>query len=152
MRQVLAGAAMTAVLFGGAGFAYSSTRSGGVTPAQFAALKSRVAKLEKTDKALVGYVGGCLLDWKGITQYGDGQNFGYVYDNNNNPADGQFLASALDFTTAGDQTSDYVPATTDAGCTGAATRFGLHAARATTARVALRGAFVRRNLSPYDLK
>jgi hypothetical protein len=69
-------------------FAYSDTRSGGVTPAQFAALKNRVAKLEKSNAALIGYVGGCLLDWKAVTQYGDGANFGYVYDDNNNPADG----------------------------------------------------------------
>jgi hypothetical protein len=57
---------------------------------------TRVAKLEKANAALVGYVGGCLLNWKGITQYGNGSTYGYIYDNNNNnPADGQFLATAL---------------------------------------------------------
>lgn len=153
MRRVLAGAAVAAVVFAGAGFAYSSTRTGGVTPAQFAALKSRVAKLEKSNAVLLGFVAHCLLKWEGITEYGDGHNFGYVYDNNNNPSDGQFLASALDFTrVGGGAVMDYVPVTTDTGCIGPAARARLHLSRVTSATSRDGNRVARRDLGAYGPK
>jgi hypothetical protein len=116
IKSALMGAAAALLLVAALGFA------SGVTPGQFAALSKRVTKLERSNRDLVGYVGGCLLDWQAITEYGDGENYGYVYDDDNNPSNGQMLVSALDFTDTGDQASGYVPLTTHTGCIGSAAR------------------------------
>ncbi len=111
---------MAAVLFSMAGFAYSSTRTSArpsaVTPAQFRALRTRVAKLEKTTGALVTYTAGCLFKWQGFARFGQPPTSGYLYDNDNNPANGQFLTSALDITDAGVTPQAYFVSTQDTSC------------------------------------
>ncbi len=120
MKNVLAGFAMAAVLFSMAGFAYSSTktsaRPAAVTPAQLRAVTARVAKLEKITGALATYTAGCLFKWQGVARFGQPPNNGYVYDNDNNAANGQFLASALDTTDAGVTPQAYFVSTQNTAC------------------------------------
>ena len=121
MWRMLAGAALAALVFVTAGFAHSErtssvTSSAAVTPAQFNALKARVAKLEKATGALANYTVNCLFRYVGVARYGTPPNGGYVYDTDNNPANGQSLTTALDITDTGDTPSVYVPATTNTGC------------------------------------
>src|SRR5438477_7150256 len=128
MKQAFAGAVLAAVVFTAAGFAYSTTRPNAVTPGQFNALKKRVAKLEKDNAAVVGYIGTCLLKWEPVTQYGNDSTraYGYLYS-----ADGSsvFLGGALDFTIPGTPVSVYLPGTTNASCATSAAFTGVHFAR-----------------------
>jgi hypothetical protein len=118
MKKVLVGAAIATMVFAGAGFAYSA-RPSAVTPGQYKTLVKRVAALEKSNRALVTYVGGCLLGWRSVTQYGGPPSFGYVFDNDSDPNNGQLLASALDFTASGSASSGYIPVTADTSCVAA---------------------------------
>lgn len=118
MKQALAGALVAALIFTVAGFAYTAQGKQSVTPAQFAALTKRVKKLETANKALVTYVGGCLLGWKAVTSYD-----GYLYQ----ASSGQIETSALDYTESGDQPDGYMNITTNQGCTTSSARFpGAH--------------------------
>ena len=119
--KFLAGAAIAAVLFAAAGFAYSARptkvqTAAAVTPKQFNALKARVAKLEKTTGALATYTVNCLFKYVGIARFGIPPSQGYVYSSDSNPATGELVASALDVTDAGETPSAYVPATTNTAC------------------------------------
>jgi hypothetical protein len=120
VKNALAGFAVAAMLFSMAGFAYSGTRTSGrpssVTPAQLRALTARVAKLEKTTGALAAYTAGCLLKWQGVARFGQPPASGYLYDTDNNPANGQFLASAIDITDAGETPQAYFVVTQDTSC------------------------------------
>ena len=125
MGRILAGAALgasfAALVFVAAGFAHSArttsaTSRAAVTPAQFNALKTRVAKLEKATGALTSYTVNCLFKYVGVARYGTPPNGGYVYDTDNNPANGQALTTALDVTDTGETPSFYVPATTNTQC------------------------------------
>jgi len=79
-------------------------------------LKARVTKLEKATGALVSYTVNCLFKYVGVARYGTPPNGGYVYDTDNNAANGQGLTTALDVTDTGETPSFYVPATTNTGC------------------------------------
>ena len=119
--KFLAGAAIAALLFAAAGFAYSARPTkvqtvAAVTPGQFNALKARVAKLEKTTGALATYTVNCLFKYVGVTRFGIPPNSGYVYSSDSNPATGEFVTSALDVTDPGQTPSVYVPATTNSAC------------------------------------
>jgi hypothetical protein len=103
MRQALTGALVAATMLTAAGFAYNSQQRGAITPQQFNALKSRVTKLEGSNRALLGYTANCLLHWQGISAYGQPPNNGYVYDADNNPSNGQLLTTALDYTLSSSQ-------------------------------------------------
>jgi hypothetical protein len=97
MKTIVA-VAVTALICTASGFATGVA----VTPGQFSALKNRVAKLEKTDKAELGFIGTCLNRWSGVARY-----TGYVAADQ---ATGQaFITSALDITDAGDTPQAWVP-------------------------------------------
>ena len=110
MKYLIAASAVVVAL-GVAAFAEAGQQA--VTPGQFAALSKRVAKLEKDDKALVGYVGSCFSDWAPFSRYGGLPTEGYAYVYSNNTAG---LESALDITSEGDKAHFYTPAS-DADCT-----------------------------------
>jgi hypothetical protein len=94
-----------AVLLGAGTFASAGQQA--VTPGQFAALKKRVASLEKSNKVVLAYVGACFNKWAPITDYGAVDGEGYVYTF----ADGTSrLESAVDVTNTGDQPNFFVPA------------------------------------------
>jgi len=119
--KFLAGAAIAAILFAAAGFAYSARPTkvqtvAAVSPKQFNALKARVTKLEKTTGALAAYTVTCLFKYVGVGRYGIPPNSGYVYSSDSNPATGEFVTSALDVTDPGQTPAVYVPATTDTNC------------------------------------
>ena len=119
--KFLAGAAVAAILFAAAGFAYSARPTkvqtvAAVSPKQFNALKARVAKLEKTTGALATYTVNCLFKYVGVTRFGIPPNSGYVYSSDSNAATGEFVTSALDVTDPGQTPSVYMPATTNTAC------------------------------------
>jgi hypothetical protein len=94
-----------------------------------------VKKLETATGALATYTVSCLSKWAGVARFGQPPNSVYVYDTDNNPTNGQFLASALDVTDAGETPTAYFTATTDRNClpSGAALSRTLHILRAPTA-------------------
>jgi hypothetical protein len=156
VKNALAGFAMATMLFGMAGFAYSSTRSpartSAVTPAQFRVLRTRVAKLEKTTGALATYTVGCLFKWTGVARFGVPPSSGYVYDTDNNPANGQFLASALDMTDVGETPQAYFVTTQDTNClpSGLALKRSLRSfQRRAVVSKGLGGAIARAAATPY---
>jgi hypothetical protein len=119
--KFLAGAAIAALVFAAAGFAYSARptqahTATAVTPAQFNALKKRVTKLEQVAGALASYDVECLFKYVGVTRRGTLPNSGYVYSTDGNPASGESLSTGLDVTNAGEAAIAYVPATTNTAC------------------------------------
>jgi len=140
MKKMLAGMALAALVFAAAGFAYSARPTAAtpsaVTPAQFRALQKRVVKLEKLTNALAIYTAGCLLKWQGVTRSGQPPNNGYLFDNDNNPANGQFFSTALDFTDTGKTASAYFVETQDQNClpAGLALKRNLRSLRAAAAK------------------
>jgi len=157
MRNILVGAAVAALVFVAAGFAYSArttARSTAVTPAQFRALQARVKKLETATGALAAYTVNCLFHWAGVARFGQPPSNGYVFDNDNNPSNGQALASALDVTDPGETPTAYFNATTDRNClpTGAALSRRLHVLRAGTASRHSVRVTVRQLSAPYGAK
>jgi hypothetical protein len=114
MKKVAAGVLAGVLLFALAGFSYSATRQrSAVTPAQFNALKKRVAKLEKISGALATYTASCLFSWQGIEQFPKVDGEGYVY----HTASGDVLTSALDYPESGATPDGYVPLTQTQACT-----------------------------------
>lgn len=114
MKKVAAGVLVGVLLFALAGFSYSATRqTAAVTPAQFNALKKRVAKLEKVDTALAAYTASCLFDWQGLEQFPKTDGEGYVYHN----ASGDGLTSALDYPESGGTPDGWVVFTKTQACT-----------------------------------
>lgn len=155
MKKVLAGAALATLLFAVAGFAYSA-RPTAVTPGQFRALQARVAKLEKTTGAIATYTVNCLFKYAGVARFGTPPSSGYVYDTDNNPSNGQFLASALDVTDVGETPTAYFVSTTNTACvsSGLALNRKLEALRETSNASAVLDNMlrVRNALSPYAAK
>jgi hypothetical protein len=107
MKSIAAVLAVTAVTATGSYSADQSRSSGGVNNLrrQVAGLTKRVGQLEKSNTALVGWIGACFNTWTPLTAYGDSTQ-GYEYLGQ----DGQvFTTEALDLTNTGDTPSFFVP-------------------------------------------
>ena len=94
---------------------YAATAGGteqAVTPAQFAALKKQVAKLQKDVTTLKGFVGNCL-GYAPVIQFGgDSDTVGYRFKQ---PDGSEILTSALDVAGQGETPEGYF-ATIDQQC------------------------------------
>jgi hypothetical protein len=99
--------------------AFADAGQQAITPKQFAALSKRVAAVEKSNKAVQGYVANCFNKWVAVSVYGPGGPEGYLYG----LADKTVITtSALDITNTGDTPSFFVPAPA-ADCSLNLTRF-----------------------------
>jgi hypothetical protein len=100
------------VLIATAGLAiglYAASAPGGqqsVTPAQFAALKKQVTKLQKDMKNVKAFLGTCLKV-AAVTEFGDGASTGFHYKQ---PDGSEILTSALDLSAQGEQPSLFMAA------------------------------------------
>jgi hypothetical protein len=104
MKTIVA-VAVTALVCTASGFATGVA----VTPGQFNALKNRVTKLEKSDKAELTLIATCFNRWTGFTSYS-----GYVAQDQSNQQ--LFVTSAVDITGQGQAPQFYLP-TSGTDCT-----------------------------------
>jgi len=104
MKTIVA-VAITALICTASGFATGVA----VTPGQFNALKNRVAKLEKSDKAELGLIATCFNRWTGFASY-----TGYVAQDSNTKE--LFVTSAVDIIGQGETPQFYLP-TSATDCT-----------------------------------